>query len=108
VTLADGDIDKINRVTVSLQSSSSAPANQPGAQTGFAGECTKSGDPKIWDCDAVIPDAIADGNYGLVQVAVVAGNFGNGYRSDFGVPVVPIENSRTFRPPSKVTVTQQP
>jgi hypothetical protein len=114
VTLADGDIEKVSGVSIVLTRSSTQPAplNQPNAQTQFGGDCKKSSDPKVWDCDAEIKQTVTDGDYELFQVWVVHQgrdnvNFGKSY-GDFHLPVVPIQNPNTFTPPSKVTVTPQP
>jgi hypothetical protein len=108
VTFQDGDIGKIVAVNVSLRSSTAAPPTQPNAQTQFGAQCQKSTDPKVWDCDVQIPQGIADGDYQLFTVGVGTSEFGKNYSEDFHVPIVPIQNSNTFTPPSKVTVTPQP
>ena len=108
ITLQGGDVDKVTNVTVNLRSSMAAPSTQPAAQTEFGTQCKKSAESKIWNCDVEIPQGIADGDYRLYHVGVSAANFGKSYDEDFSVPTVPIQNSSTFTPPSKVTVTPQP
>jgi hypothetical protein len=108
VTLADGDISKITGVSVHLVTNAPELPNQPGAQPQFGGQCKKSADPKIWNCDVLIPDGIRDGDYKLSQVSLGTPNLGRSYTEDFHVPMVPIQNPSTFTPPSKVTVTEQP
>jgi hypothetical protein len=108
VTVLDGDIDKITIVVVHLSSPVSAASDQPGAVSQFGANCQKSADPKMWDCDIVIPTNVANGNYRLSEVAVSTPDFGKAYDEDFHVPIVPIENLKTFNPPSKVKVTERP
>lgn len=108
VTLSDGDIGKVSGVQVHLKTSATAPPNQPGAGTQFGTQCQKSSEPKVWNCDVEIPKGIVSGDYELFQVGVGTPEFGTSYTQDFHVPIVPIQNSDTFTPPSKVTVTPQP
>jgi hypothetical protein len=106
--LADGDIDKVTNVAVSLRTEAPETPKQPGLQNTFGGQCKKSSDPKVWGCDITIPQNVRDGDYRLYAVGVSSNDFSSGYNEDFHVPLVPIENTGTFTPPSKVTVTERP
>jgi hypothetical protein len=114
ITLADGDIEKVSTVSIALTRASTppVPANQPNAVSQIGGDCAKSSDPKVWNCDVEIKQNVADGDYELFQVWVTHQgpknvNFGKSY-GDFHLPVVSIQNPETFTPPSRVTVTPQP
>ena len=108
VTLIGGEIDKVVHVSMNLNTKSEEAPNQAGSQPQFGGQCQKTNDPKIWFCDLVIPQNIRPGDYMVYSVGVSTNDFGKGYEEDFHAPIVPIENSITFTPPSKVTVTPQP
>jgi hypothetical protein len=109
VTVSDGEIEKITHIAVNLQISTSVPhPDQPAASLGFGGNCGKSADPKIWDCDVPIPPNVADGDYRLFDIQVGSSTFLQSYEEDFHVPLVPVENPNTFKPPTKVIVTPQP
>jgi hypothetical protein len=108
VALADGDIDKITSISVHLVTNAPATPDKPGAVGQFGGNCQKSSDPKVWSCDVTIPKNVADGDYRLAEIDMGTAQFGKSYNGDFHVPLVPIQNSNTFTPPSKVTVTEQP
>jgi hypothetical protein len=108
VTLKDGDIDKVTSVNVHLQTNAPVPPDKPGGQRQFGGSCQKTNDPKIWDCDIVIAAFVIDGDYQIFQVNIGSPDFGASISEDFHVPLVPVTNPKTFNPPSKVTVTEQP
>ena len=108
VTFEGGDIDKLTDVGVHLSSPGPVPPNQMGFTTQFGGPCHKSPEPKLWTCDVRIPDVVADGDYRFYEVDISAGPFSKSYPGDFHVPIVLVQNPRTFNPPTKVTVTEQP
>jgi hypothetical protein len=107
VTLTDGDIGKITGVQVVLRSTTPIPEKQPGAANQFPGNCQKTNDPKIWDCNIEIPNNVGDGEYRLNTVNVGTPTLGKSYSEDFHLSLVTIQNPDTFLPPSKVTVTEQ-
>jgi hypothetical protein len=108
VILEEGDVAKVTGVSVHLSSPSSASPTQPGAPSQFGFNCQKSADPRVWSCDGVIPTNIADGDYRLSEVSLGTPDFAKSYDEDFHVPIVPIQNPNTFKPPSKITVTERP
>jgi hypothetical protein len=109
VSVEGGDIDKITNVTINFWSGTPISPNQQGLTNGFQGPCTKTENPKIFDCAVAIPDRTSNGDYTITWVSIGAGqNFGRRYDGDYHIPLVPIENSKTFNFPSKVTITEQP
>jgi len=109
VSLADGDVSKVTRVSMVLATNAPEAPNQLGSQGQFGADCQKTkDDPKVWFCDGLIPPNIRPGDYRVLNVVVATDDFGKGYHEDFHVPLVPIENPNTFTPPTKVTVTPQP
>jgi hypothetical protein len=108
VAFADGDIGKIVRVSVSLQTNAPETPNQPGASASFGGNCQKTNDPKTWTCDVVVPPSVRDGDYRLYDVSISSSEFGTNYEKEFHVPLVHIKNTSVFSPPSKVTVSERP
>jgi len=105
VTLIDGDIGKIASMGISFKTSATARPDQQGTNQ-FSGQCQKTSDPKIWACDVLILSNVIDGDYQLFQVGVSSPEFSKNYFEDFHVPVVTIQNGKTFTPPSHVTVTE--
>lgn len=108
VKLPDGSIDKVTNVSINLNTSTPAGPTQPGAGGELGAQCQKTPDPKLWTCDVLITTGIRDGDYRVYHVGVSSDVFGKDYNDDFHLPIVPIENPRTFTPPSKVDVTVQP
>jgi hypothetical protein len=109
VRLEGGDISKITTVNIVFNTQKAVAPDQSGFTNSFGGQCIKSsGAPNVWDCSATIPNNIADGDYRLIEVDIGAGPFSKPYSEEFHVPLIPIENTQTFTPPSKVTVKEQP
>ena len=108
VTLIDGDISKITKVSVNLKTAAPEVPNQLGAIAQFGTQCEKTNDPKIWSCDITIPPNIRSGDFRLFYVGLGDNEFGKSYEEDFHLPLVPIQNTNTFTPPSKVTVQERP
>jgi hypothetical protein len=109
VTAEGGDTDRITAVTLNFWTGTPIPQNQQGLTNGFTGACTKSSaTPRVFDCSVTIPDNVSNGDYTIAWVSVGAGpNLGKRYEGDFHIPLVPIENPKTFNFPTKVTVTEQ-
>lgn len=106
VTLSDGDVSKVSHVSMAISIVRAEDSNQPGGQSRLAGDCQKSSDQRVWDCDVVIPQNVVDGDYQPTFVQVMGGTFYQNYNQQFDVPTVRVKNPNTFTAPSKVTVKQ--
>jgi len=108
VAVEGGDIDKITDVTLNFWSGTAISENQQGLSNGFPGSCNKTAVPNVFDCSVTIPNTVSNGDYTITWVAIGSGpNLGKRYDGDYHIPLVPIENPKTFNFPSKVTVTEQ-
>jgi hypothetical protein len=109
VKFEGGELAKVTVVNLNFRTSDPIPADQQGLTNGFGGPCVKSVAVGVWDCSVTIPDRVWNGNYRVNGVGVGAGtSLGKYYEEDLHVPLVPIENSAMFIPPTKVTVTPKP
>jgi hypothetical protein len=92
--------DKIKTVSAQMITNS-IPKDQSGFTNGFgtAHQFTPSS-PRTFDIELTIPDNIATGDYRLQMVAARADEGSATYsEQDYSVPIIHVENPRTFTPP---------
>ncbi len=93
--------DKITRVYASLGSTQAIPKDQAGFAGGFNANSPTPSSPKTFILEFTVPDNIATNDYVLSFEAFAAEGYGNySNKQDFTVPLVHIENSKTFTPPT--------
>jgi hypothetical protein len=95
---------KVIRVAASLSLQTPAQKDQAGFLGTIGGVNTSPSSPKTFDVEITVPEKAATGDYSLTFTGYSDegyGNYTNG--QEFHVPLVHIENPKTFMPPS-VTV----
>jgi hypothetical protein len=108
IKFAGPNAEKIKSVNAALNLQTSMPKDQAGFNAGFGATSFQPSAPDTFHVELTVPDNIASGDYTLffgARAAEGSANYSNG--TDFQVPIVHIENPKTFTPPS-VTVKPLP
>ncbi len=93
--------DRIKTVTAQMITNS-IPKDQSGFTNGFGtAHLFNPSSPKTFDIEMTIPNNIATGDYRLSRIDARADEGSAVYSDqDYSVPIIHVENPRTFTPPS--------